>query len=79
MRLDVHMTPLQYRTGFCDTITTLLAAGSFRALAGQWRVRCRLALLENERRRTVLRQVTFDLVPIDVVALRIAQRQARRP
>ena len=75
MRLDVHMTPRQYRDGFADTIADLLAEGSFRALAGQWQVRRRLAVLDSERRGLVLRQVTFDLAPLDLVALRIAQRQ----
>lgn len=75
MRLDVHMTPRQYRDGFPQRITRLLATGTFGSLAGVWRVRRQLALLEAEQRGLVLRQVTFDLVPLDTTALRIAQRQ----
>lgn len=75
MRLDVHMSPRQYRDGFPSRIAQLLATGEFRSLAGCWRVQRQLALLSTERRGIVLRQVTFDLVPMDLTALRIAQRQ----
>lgn len=78
MRLDVHMQPHQFRNGFADRVSELLATGRFRPLAGRWRTRRRLALLATERRGIVLRQVTFDLVPLDTVALRIAQRDAAR-
>lgn len=78
MRLDVHMTPHQYRDGFADRIALLLFKGSFRGLRGRWRARRQLAVIDCTRRhRLELRQVTFDLEPLDDVADAVAQQQAR--
>jgi hypothetical protein len=77
MRLDVHMTPRQFRDGFADRIAALLYTGCFRALRGRWRVRRQLRVLDCRRRqRLELQQVTFDLEPLDAAADAVAE-QAR--
>ena len=78
MRLDVHMTPRQYRDGFADRIALLLFKGTFRALQGRWRARRQLAVIDCTRRRRLdLRQVTFDLEPLDDIADAVAEQQVR--
>ncbi len=79
MRLDVHMTPRQWRDGFADRIALLLFKGTFRALRGRWRARRQLAVIDCGRpcQRLELRQVTFDLEPLDDVADAVAQQQVR--
>jgi hypothetical protein len=78
MRLDVHMTPRQYRDGFADRIALLLFRGSFGSLRGRWRARRQLVVFDCQRRqRLELRQVTFDLEPLDAVADAVAKQQAR--
>jgi hypothetical protein len=77
MRLDVHMTPRQYRDGFADRIALLLFKGTFSALRGRWRARRQLAVIDCTRPRLALRQVTFELEPLDDVADAVAQQQVR--
>lgn len=84
MRLDVHMTPRQFRDGFADRIAALLYTGRFRSLEGRWRVRAQLAVLDClplvgdiRQRYPTLQQVTFSLEPLDAVADAVAERQAR--
>lgn len=84
MRLDVHMTPRQFRDGFADRIAALLYTGCFRVVRGRWRVRRQLRVLDCtplvgacRPRMPTLQQVTFELEPLDAVADAVAERQVR--
>jgi hypothetical protein len=80
MRLDVHMTPRQHRDGFADRIALLLFKGTFRAMQGRWRARRQLVVYDCRpcRKQLALRQVTFDLEPLDDIAdAVVAQQQVR--
>jgi hypothetical protein len=68
MRLTVHMSPLQHRSGYPARIAALLRSGTFCALRGRWHVRRHLAAVGPDERR-----VTFELEPRDTVARAIEQ------
>jgi hypothetical protein len=84
MRLDVHITPRQYRDGFADRIALLLFKGAFSAMRGRWRARrqlvvfdCRPLVGDIRQRHPTLQQITFDLEPLDDVADAVVKQQVR--
>lgn len=68
MRITVHMTPRQHRSGYAARISELMMIGSFCALRGRWQVLRKLALVTPDECR-----VTFELEPRDTIARAIEQ------
>lgn len=66
MRLDVDMSPWQYRDGYAERIAELLADANFVGCPGRWRVKRQLAAIEPDRSC-----VTFEIEPLDAKARRI--------